>query len=257
MEFSIDLEINSWHALVDVNVNTNAPGDSHRTHPPARALGLTETAWADRAHLCKETLSRLRRRQTCDFESLRALAEAVGAAVTGAVCSRLRSNSIPARAKLRCSTAGWSAAPCDRRASCRCSMGTFFMQPDRNARPEYVAAFREIVNRIEGSLADVPEQALPVRMYVAGGAALHLYTGERVSRDIDAAFSQRIALPENPEVAYRDADGAARLLYFDRHCNDALGLLHEDAYGDSVALALEGGDATVLDVRLLSTLDRQ
>ena len=45
----------------------------------ARALGLTDTAWAGRAHLRKETLSRLRRRQTCDFESLRALAQAVGA----------------------------------------------------------------------------------------------------------------------------------------------------------------------------------
>lgn len=129
------------------------------------------------------------------------------------------------------------------------------MRPDRSARPEYVAAFREIVHRIEGSLADVPKQALPVRMYVAGGAALHLYTGERVSRDIDAAFSRRIALPENLEVAYRDADGAARLLYFDRQYNDSLGLLHEDAYEDSVALALEGGNAAVLDVRLLAALD--
>jgi hypothetical protein len=45
----------------------------------ARALGLTDTQWADRAHLRKETLSRLRRRQTCDFESLRSLAQAVGA----------------------------------------------------------------------------------------------------------------------------------------------------------------------------------
>lgn len=92
-------------------------------------------------------------------------------------------------------------------------------------------------------------------MYVAGGAALHLYTGERVSRDIDATFSHRIALPENLEVAYRDADGAARLLYFDRQYNDTFGLLHEDAHADSVALVLEGIDSSVLDVRLLSALD--
>ena len=131
----------------------------------------------------------------------------------------------------------------------------FLVRPDRNARPEYVAAFREIVSRIAGTLTDLPKRALPVRMYVAGGAALHLYTGERVSRDIDAVFSRRIALPENLEVAYRDADGAARLLYFDRQYNDTLGLLHEDAYEDSVPLLLEGGDATVLDVRLLSALD--
>src|SRR5205807_9984584 len=129
------------------------------------------------------------------------------------------------------------------------------IQPDPNARPEYVAAFLEIVNRIAGSLSGLPRRVLPIRMYVAGGAALHLYTGQRVSRDIDATFSHRIALPENLEVAYRDADGAARLLYFDRQYNDTLGLLHEDAYEDSVPLALEGIDSTALQVRVLSALD--
>jgi hypothetical protein len=129
------------------------------------------------------------------------------------------------------------------------------MRPDRNARPEYLAALREILHRIATSLSGSPPRALPVRMYLAGGAALHLYTGERVSRDIDATFSHRIALPENLEVAYRDADGAARLLYFDRQYNDTLGLLHEDAYEDSVPLALEGIDSTALQVRVLSALD--
>ena len=129
------------------------------------------------------------------------------------------------------------------------------MRPDRSARPEYVAAFREIVIRIAASLADLPGSALPVRMFVAGGAALHLYTGERVSRDIDAAFSRRIALPENLEVSYRDADGAARLLYFDRQYSDTFGLLHEDAYRDAVPLALEGVDSRALDVRLLCAVD--
>lgn len=88
------------------------------------------------------------------------------------------------------------------------------MRPDRNGRSEYVAAFREIVSRIENPLAELPKRALSVRTYVAGGVALHLYSGERVSQDIDATFSHRIALPENLEVAYRDA--GARLLYFDQ-----------------------------------------
>lgn len=92
-------------------------------------------------------------------------------------------------------------------------------------------------------------------MYVAGGAAMHFYTGERVSQDIDAVFSRRIALPEDLEVSYRDADGAARLLYFDRQYNDSFGLMHEDAHDDSVALELEGIDARILEVRLLSPLD--
>jgi len=92
-------------------------------------------------------------------------------------------------------------------------------------------------------------------MYVAGGAALHFYTGERVSEDIDAVFSRRIALPENLEVGYRDADGAARLLYFDRQYSDTLALMHEDAHEDSVQLSLTGIDARKLDVRLLSPHD--
>ena len=129
------------------------------------------------------------------------------------------------------------------------------MRPDRNARPEYVAAFREVVNRIAKPLAGLPKRALPVRMYVAGGAALHMYTGERVTRDIDATFSHRIALPEDLEVAYQDPDGAARLLYFDRQYNDTLGLIHEDAQDDSVALTLDGVDPAVLDVLLLAALD--
>jgi hypothetical protein len=129
------------------------------------------------------------------------------------------------------------------------------MLPDRNARPEYVAAFRELIGRLESSLAGLPKGILPIQMYVAGGAALHLLTGERVSRDIDATFSHRIALPENLEVAYRDADGAARLLYFDRQYNDTLGLLHDDVRDDSLPVVLQGVDSRVLEVRLLCPLD--
>lgn len=129
------------------------------------------------------------------------------------------------------------------------------MQPRNNAQREYLAALGEIVQRIAASLRNVAPRALPIRMYIAGGTALHFYTGERVSRDVDAAFSRRIALPENLEVAYRAADGAAQLLYLDRNYNDTLALMHEDAYDDSRPLALPGVDAKVLDVRLLSPLD--
>lgn len=45
----------------------------------ARAAGLTDTQWAARAGVRKETLSRLRRRSTCDLATLKALAEAVNA----------------------------------------------------------------------------------------------------------------------------------------------------------------------------------
>src|SRR5271168_5470972 len=114
------------------------------------------------------------------------------------------------------------------------------MLPDAAARVEYVDAFRKLTARIAASLDKVPAADLPIKMFVAGGAALHFYTGERVSRDIDAVFSRRIALPEDLEISYSDADGAARLLYFDRQYNDTLSLMHEDAQDDSIPLSLAG-----------------
>jgi hypothetical protein len=129
------------------------------------------------------------------------------------------------------------------------------MRPDSKTSADYIGAFSQIVARIAAALAEVSPSALPIKMYVAGGAALHFYTGERVSRDIDAVFSRRIALPDDLELTYRDADGAARLLYFDRQYNDTLSLMHDDAHDDSIPLALEAIDAAVLDVRLLNPLD--
>lgn len=129
------------------------------------------------------------------------------------------------------------------------------MRPDPRARGPYLDAFREVVSRVARALAQAPKRSLPVGMYVAGGAALHFYTGARISEDVDAVFSHRVALPDDLEVAYRDADGKARLLYFDRQYNDTFGLLHEAAHDDSVPLSLEGIDPRVLDVRLLSPVD--
>ncbi|GFE90479.1 hypothetical protein GCM10011488_54330 [Steroidobacter agaridevorans] len=47
----------------------------------ARARKLSDTEWAARAGLRKETLSRLRRRDSCDFATLDGLAAAVGARI--------------------------------------------------------------------------------------------------------------------------------------------------------------------------------
>lgn len=123
------------------------------------------------------------------------------------------------------------------------------------ARREYADAFLEIARRITESLQGLPRKALPIRMYLAGGAALHFYTGERVTQDVDATFSARIALPDRLDVSYRDADGAARLLYLDRQYSDTLALIHEDAYEDSESLALPGLVPDVLEVRLLTPTD--
>lgn len=48
----------------------------------AAMLGFTDTQWAARAGIRKETLSRLRGRNSCDFATLQTLARAVGATVS-------------------------------------------------------------------------------------------------------------------------------------------------------------------------------
>jgi len=120
---------------------------------------------------------------------------------------------------------------------------------------EYRKAFNEILSRVQQSLQGAQPGSQPVRMYVAGGAALHLLTGARVTEDIDATFSRKVLLNEDIEVSYRDADGRARLMYLDRNYNDALGLIHEDAYQDSKPVDIPGVDGKLLEVRVLSPVD--
>jgi hypothetical protein len=129
------------------------------------------------------------------------------------------------------------------------------VRPDRRASREYLQAFAEIVQKITAQLAGIDRKLLPVRLYVAGGAALHLRTGARISEDIDAVFSRRVVLKDDLQVAYKGPDGRARLLYLDRNYNDTLGLMHEDAYDDSERLELPGTDPGILEVRVLAPVD--
>lgn len=125
----------------------------------------------------------------------------------------------------------------------------------RHVPDEYRRAFAEVLSRVQQSLKGSQAGVFPIRMYVAGGAALHLLTGARVTEDIDATFSKRVLLSEDIEVSYRDADGRARFMYLDRNYNASLGLLHEDAYEDSKPIDVPGVDKKLIEVRVLSPVD--
>ena len=125
------------------------------------------------------------------------------------------------------------------------------LRPD----PEYLKAFATIMSRVEKALGS-KRLAKQVVVCVAGGAALHFYTGSRYSEDIDATILARVLLDaQDLQVAYRGEDGHARLLYFDTQYNDSFALLHQDAYDDALSLKLEGVDARRLAVKLLTPLD--
>ena len=129
------------------------------------------------------------------------------------------------------------------------------MTPKIKAQDAYLKAFTEILSRIQQALKGSRPDVFPIRMYVAGGAALYLLTGARVSEDVDAVFSKRVLLNEDIEVSYRDPDGRARLLYLDRNYNDTLGLLHENAHKDAQPVAFPGVDKKLIDVRVLAPID--
>lgn len=125
--------------------------------------------------------------------------------------------------------------------------------PAWNPYPAYFQAFSKLLARIDKSLAGYSGSPIPV--YVAGGAALHLYTGARFSNDIDASIRARIALPTDLSVAYKGPDGRPRTLYFDTQYNESFALLHEDVHRDSIPIDVPGVSPSRLDVRLFSPID--
>jgi len=124
-----------------------------------------------------------------------------------------------------------------------------------NLPDEYQRAFNEVLSRVQQQLQGSAPNVFPVRVYIAGGAALHLLTGQRVTEDIEATFSKKVLFSDEIEVSYRDPDGRARLMYLDRNYNDTLGLLHEDAYADSWPIEIPDIDKNLIEVRVLAPVD--
>lgn len=92
----------------------------------------------------------------------------------------------------------------------------------------------------------------PLKVFLAGGMAVHLYTASRVTTDVDAEFGSRVFLPSDLAVDVRLEDGTRELLYFDTNYNATFALMHEDYLDDAIAL-----DMGVPQIRLyvLSPLD--
>lgn len=119
----------------------------------------------------------------------------------------------------------------------------------------YGGALRAMLLKLAAEFSKFPATALPISMYIAGGAALFLHVGERATEDVDAAFSRRILLEGPFNASYQDEYGQTRLVYLDRNYNDTLSLMHEDAQQDSIPVMVDGVDGKVLDVRVLTPTD--
>lgn len=108
----------------------------------------------------------------------------------------------------------------------------------KRADPAYIEAFKSLVQRLLRSAKVTPKE--PITLYLAGGAAMHFYTGARMTDDVDAVFDRKLLIPSDLTVIYRDSEGTARSVYFDVNYNETYALLHEDAHRDAIRLSLEG-----------------
>ncbi len=78
----------------------------------------------------------------------------------------------------------------------------------------------------------------PINVYLAGGMAVHLYTANRVTTDVDAEFGSRVFIPSDLIVDVTLEDGTRESVYFDTNYNASFALLHEDYLDDAIPLDL-------------------
>jgi hypothetical protein len=88
----------------------------------------------------------------------------------------------------------------------------------------------------------------PIKMFIAGGMAIHLYTAARVTTDVDAEFSKRILLPSDLVVETKDGN----MLYMDASYNSTFALMHENYLEDALPVPI-GTD--LVHVYVLSPVD--
>ena len=78
-----------------------------------------------------------------------------------------------------------------------------------------------------------------VNVYIAGGVAVHLYTGVRTTTDLDAEFSKRFHVPNDVAVAIPDESGEPRIIYLDTNYNSTFGLMHENYQEDAIPVEFD------------------
>ncbi|HEX7642150.1 MAG TPA: DUF6036 family nucleotidyltransferase [Burkholderiaceae bacterium] len=107
---------------------------------------------------------------------------------------------------------------------------------------------RKLLRQLEERLA----LENPLDIYLAGGMAVHLYTSNRVTTDVDAEFGSRIHLPNDLMVQITLEDGTPQVVYLDTNYNSTFALMHENYLEDAIPLDL-GLDK--IRVHVLSPVD--
>lgn len=117
-----------------------------------------------------------------------------------------------------------------------------------HTRTALADGLRELFKQLEVRLS----LRSPVNVYLAGGMAVHLYTANRVTTDVDAEFGGRVHLPNDLMVEVTLEDGTPQVIYLDTNYNSTFALMHEDYLDDAVPVDL---GVNQLRVHVLSPVD--
>lgn len=117
-----------------------------------------------------------------------------------------------------------------------------------HTRTALAEGLRELFKQLEERLS----LRRPINAYLAGGMAVHLYTANRVTTDVDAEFGGRILLPNDLMVEVTLEDGTPQVVYLDTNYNSTFALLHEDYLDDAVPVDL---GVEQIRVHVLSPVD--
>lgn len=122
------------------------------------------------------------------------------------------------------------------------------VSPVFHTRTALAEGLKELFKQLEERLS----LRSPVNVYLAGGMAVHLYTSDRVTTDVDAEFGARVFIPNDLIVDVTLEDGTREAVHFDTNYNSTFALMHEDYTDDAISL-----DMGIEHIRLyvLSPLD--
>lgn len=104
--------------------------------------------------------------------------------------------------------------------------------PVFHTRTALSEGLRELFKRLEERLS----LRSPMNVYLAGGMAVHLYTSDRVTTDVDAEFGGRVFIPNDLIVDVTLEDGTREVVHFDTNYNSTFALMHESYTDDAIPL---------------------
>lgn len=111
--------------------------------------------------------------------------------------------------------------------------------------------FKAVLELIQRTEAGIDFRNSTITIILTGGVAVSLYCASRLSKDVDAIFSQHIILPDTL-IRYTGPNNKPQTLSWGTNYSATIGLLHPDYEKDAIALNQNTGN---FKLKVLSPVD--